>query len=120
MARSAEGFLPLKSDVLLMLMSLAEQPRHGYAIIRDVEARTEGRIQLQTGALYRTLRRLLRQRLIEECARPAGEASDDQRRRYYRTSALGDTVLRAELDRLAQLVRAARVSTVPLRRGRSG
>ena len=116
---AAEAFLPLKSDVLVILMALSARPLHGYGIIRDVEARTEGRILLQTGALYRTLRRLLRDHLIEECDRPAGEVSDDERRRYYRAAALGQAVFRAELDRLDRLVRAARFSPAP-RRGRAG
>jgi DNA-binding PadR family transcriptional regulator len=101
-------FLPLKSDVLLILLVLAERPLHGYGIIRDVDARSDGRVVIQTGALYRTLRRLLQERLIEERGRPADADSHDERRRYYQPTPLGRAVLQAEVDRMTRLVRAAR------------
>ncbi len=104
----ADRFLPLKSDVLLILLALSAQPQHGYGIIQDVLERTHGEVELQTGALYRTLRRLLMDGLIEECAQPAGADGDDERRRYYRPTGLGRSVISAEVDRMAKLVRAAR------------
>jgi DNA-binding PadR family transcriptional regulator len=100
-------FLPLKSDVLLVLLALATRPLHGYGVIRDVEERTGGEVVLQTGALYRTLRRLLNEALIEECDRPSGEEAADERRRYYRLTRLGQKVLDAEVARMSRLVRAA-------------
>ena len=100
-------FLPLKSDVLLMLLALGTRPLHGYGMIRDVEERTGGEVLLQTGALYRTLRRLLNDALIEECDRPPGEDATDERRRYYRLTRLGQKVLDAEVARMARLVKAA-------------
>jgi DNA-binding PadR family transcriptional regulator len=103
-------YVPLKRDALFVLLALAGQPLHGYGIIRDVDARSEGEIVLQTGALYRTLRRLLSDHLIEECDRPAGAESDDERRRYYQPTPLGRAVLAAEVDRMARLVRAARLT----------
>ena len=111
MARSpnAEDFLPLKSDVLLVLLALASAPLHGYGIIRDVDERSDHQVLLQTGALYRMLRVLLRDGLIEECAAPRDADSDDERRRYYALTALGDAVLSAEVARMSQLVRAARL-----------
>jgi DNA-binding PadR family transcriptional regulator len=102
--------LPLKSDATLVLMALDAHPLHGYAIIRDVADRSSGEVQLQTGALYRTLRRLLADGLILECDRPPGEASADERRRYYRTTPLGRAVLQADLTRMTKLVRAAHSS----------
>ena len=102
-----ETFLPLKSDVMLILMALADRPRHGYAIIRDVEVRSDGRVLLQTGALYRTLRRLLQDGLIAERPAPRDADSADERRRYYEPTRLGRAVLDAELARLARLVRGA-------------
>ncbi len=99
-------FLPLKTDVLLVLMVLERAPRHGYGIMRDVEARSGGETVLQTGALYRLLKRLLADGLIEEVA-PDG-ADPDERRRYYRTTRLGAAVLAAELERMARLLREAR------------
>ncbi|GMV21596.1 MAG: PadR family transcriptional regulator [Vicinamibacterales bacterium] len=101
-------FLPLKSDVAFILMALDARPLHGYAIIKDVEARSSGELQIQTGALYRTLRRLLLDDLIAEVDRPAGEPSDDERRRYYRATPLGRAVLEADLARMARVVQAAK------------
>lgn len=87
--------LPLKSDVLMILLALGDGERHGYAIIRDAAERSEGTVRLQTGALYRTLRRLLDDALVEESEeRPAPER-DDERRRYYRLTPLGASVLAA-------------------------
>jgi DNA-binding PadR family transcriptional regulator len=103
-------FLPLSSDELHILMSLAAGPLHGYGLIRDVEARSRGDVVLQTGALYRILRRLLGTGLLEECDAPAGEDRQDERRRYYRPTALGRAVLAAEADRMSRLVRAARMA----------
>ena len=105
-----EDFLPLAQDALFVMLALAAEPLHGYGIIRDVEQRSEGRVLLQTGALYRTLRRLLTDGLIEECSRPAGADSQDERRRYYQPTQFGRTVLDAEVERMARLVRAARLT----------
>jgi DNA-binding PadR family transcriptional regulator len=104
-----ESFLPLSTDALLILLALAASPLHGYGVIRDVEARSAGTTVLQTGALYRMLRRLLRDALIEECDAPAGEGGDP-RRRFYRPTKLGRAVLDAEVARMARLVRAARLT----------
>lgn len=108
---SPESFLPLKNDVLYIALAVATQPMHGYAIMRSVEERSEGQVVLQTGALYRTLRIMLNDGLITESDPPAGEISDDPRRRYYRLTAFGTRVLEAEVARLAQLVRTARTIT---------
>ena len=108
MTRPASEFLPLKNDAVLILLVVAARPCHGYAIMREVEARSDGAVVLQTGALYRELKRLLGDGLIEECAAPRDAESDDDRRRYYRATNLGRSVLSAEADRMAALVRAAR------------
>ncbi len=76
------AFPPLKNDVLLILLALASRPLHGYGIIRDVEERSDGDVVLQTGALYRTLRRLLETKLIVECPQPRDAEGE-------RTSAAG-------------------------------
>ena len=99
-------FLPLRTDTLLVLMVLERTPRHGYGIIRDVETRSGGETILQTGALYRLLKRLLADGLIEEVA--IDGADEDERRRYYRATSLGAAVLAAEVDRMERLVREAR------------
>ena len=100
----------LKSDVLLVLLALATRALHGYGIIRDVEERTGGDVILQTGALYRTLRRLLDDALIEACDPPAAEVATDERRRYYRLTTFGRAVMDAEVERMSRLVRAARLT----------
>jgi DNA-binding PadR family transcriptional regulator len=101
-----ERFLPLTPVVLEIAMALAAGERHGYDIMQDVERRTEGRIVLHPGTLYRALARLLDQKLIEELDERPGD--DDQRRRYYRLTHLGRAVARAEVERLATQVSAAR------------
>jgi len=87
---------------------VAGEDRHGYAIIQDVAVRTDGELKLSAGTLYRSIQRMLEQGLIEETRdRPAPE-EDDERRRYYRITALGTAVAKAEARRLTQLVRMAR------------
>lgn len=88
-------------------MALAVEDRHGYGIIQDVATRTGGRVRLSPGTLYRSIQRMLEQDLVTEVhERPAPE-HDDERRRYYRLTALGTAVARAEARRLADLVRLA-------------
>ena len=88
-------------------LALAQAERHGYEIMQEVERRTEGRIVLHPGTLYRALSRLLEQKLIEELEARSSE-HEDERRRYYRLTALGAAVAKAEVDRLADQVAAAR------------
>src|SRR5512132_2482626 len=91
-----------------ILLALAGEDRHGYAIIQDVAARTGGALKLSAGTLYRSIQRMLEQGLIVETRdRPAPE-DDDERRRYYRITALGTATAKAETRRLADLVRMAR------------
>ena len=101
---------PLPSAAFHILLSLAEEDRHGYAIIQNIAARTGGDLKLSAGTLYRSIQRMLEQGLIvEPRERPAPE-QDDERRRYYRITPYGTAVARAEARRLAQLVRLARQS----------
>jgi DNA-binding PadR family transcriptional regulator len=105
-----EHLLPLPEATFHILMAVAEDDRHGYAIIQEVATRTDGVLKLSPGTLYRSIQRMLEQGLIQEAAeRPAPEL-DDERRRYYRISSFGRTVARAEARRLAQLVKLARES----------
>jgi DNA-binding PadR family transcriptional regulator len=108
MPKAPGDFLPLKTDVLMILLAVDGRPGHGYAIIKEVDRRTDGAVRLQTGALYRALKHLLDDDLIGECPAPAQAPGDDERRRYYRTTKLGSAVIEAELDRMAALVRSAR------------
>ena len=103
-----ESLLPLPLAAFQILMAVAEKDRHGYGIIQDVAERTGGELRLSAGTLYRSIQRLLEQGLIVETPdRPAPD-EDDERRRYYRITALGTAVARAETRRLTRLVRMAR------------
>jgi DNA-binding PadR family transcriptional regulator len=103
-----ETLLPLPPATFHILMALAVEDRHGYAIIQDVAARTGGEIKLSPGTLYRSIQRMLQDGLIVETReRPAPEL-DDERRRYYRISPFGSAVARAEAQRLTNLVKMAR------------
>ena len=102
-----DRFIPLKPVVFGIMMSLAEQERHGYAILHDVRKRSGGRLKLETGPLYRHLKRLLDDRLVEETEGAEGGESSDQRRRYYALTELGRSVLATEGQRLAQAVQHA-------------
>ncbi len=104
---SVGHLLPLPPTTFHILLALLDEERHGYAIIQDVESRTEGELRLSAGTLYRAIARLVEQGLIAETTgrRPPGE---DPRRRYYRLTPFGIAVARAEMLRLSQLVRLAR------------
>jgi DNA-binding PadR family transcriptional regulator len=92
---------PLTEPVLMILMSLAEKPRHGYALIKDIEALSDGRIRLSTGTLYGALQRLLRTQWIERF-----EQEDTSRdKQAYRLTAAGQAQLQLELDRMKKLTR---------------
>lgn len=103
-----DGLLPLPPATFHILLAVAGEDRHGYAIIQDVAVRTDGELKLSAGTLYRSIQRMLEQGLIVETReRPAPE-EDDERRRYYRITPLGTAVAKAEARRLTQLVRMAR------------
>lgn len=106
MERQAATYLPLKPDVFLILMALSERESYGYALMQRVAELSNGEVQLQAGALYRRLRWLLEEELIEEHdERPA--ESTDERRRYYALTRLGREVARAEATRMRDLTRTA-------------
>jgi DNA-binding PadR family transcriptional regulator len=95
--------LPLTEPVLLVLLSLAEQPRHGYSILKDVERMSCGRVMLSTGTLYGALRRLLDRGWIE----PFEEDEGMRDRRAYRLTSRGRRHVQLEVDRMRQLTRLA-------------
>ena len=103
-----DSLLPLPPATFHILVALADDDRHGYAIIQDIAARTGGELKLSAGTLYRSIHRMLEQGLLAETReRPAPEL-DDERRRYYRITPFGTAVAKAEARRLAQLLRMAR------------
>ena len=106
--RKPESLLPLPPATFHILLSLADEDRHGYGIIQDVAARTGGELKLSAGTLYRSIQRMLEQGLLIEISeRPAPEL-DDERRRYYRITEFGTAVAQAETRRLMDMVRMAR------------
>lgn len=107
------GILPLTPTVFHVLVTLAEGPRHGYAMAREVEELTEGRIILGPGTLYGSLQRMVASGLIEEADNPGDEALHAERRRYYRLSRLGREALRAESARLLRAVNLAQARLGP-------
>ena len=106
--KTPEELLPLTPAVFHILVTLSEGERHGYAIMRQVAADTDGSLQLGPGTLYGCLKRMLSADLIEESDERPDPALDDERRRYYRITDLGVRTVRAEAQRLATAVSAAR------------
>jgi DNA-binding PadR family transcriptional regulator len=101
--------LPLTPPVFHILLALADEERHGYGIMQDVARQTNDALQLGPGTLYGCLKRMLAAGLVEESdERPDTELGQDERRRYYRMTALGKSTVRAEAGRLAGAVSAAK------------
>ena len=99
--------LPIRPVELLILTMLMAGERHGYGIRQDIIAHTQGAMQLEAGNLYRSMRRLEADGLVEEAGRRPAADADDERRRYYRLTAFGRRVLAAEMLRLRALVQLA-------------
>jgi DNA-binding PadR family transcriptional regulator len=109
--RDPDALLPLTPALFHVLVALADGDKHGYAILRDVEQRTERRVLLSTGTLYGIIKRLLADGLIAEARRRPAASMDDERRRYYRLTAFGREVALAEtarLERASAMARATR------------
>ena len=104
---NAEPFGPLTPSMFHVLLALAGDDLHGYAILKEVELRTGGKVRLSTGTLYGIIKRLLNDGLIVELrSRPAD--SDDERRRYYRLTPPGRQVAAAEAERMDEVLSIAR------------
>jgi DNA-binding PadR family transcriptional regulator len=103
-----ENLLPLTPAVFHVLLALSDGERHGYAIMREVAETTGGKIKMGPGTLYGTIKRLLEAKLIEETDERPDPELDDERRRYYCLTGLGQRVVRAEAERYAQMVELAR------------
>jgi DNA-binding PadR family transcriptional regulator len=116
--RDPEDLLPLTPAVFHVLVALADDELHGYAVIKEVSTRTGGRVELGTGTLYGIIKRLLADGLVVESKRRPPAIRDDERRRYYRLTPFGRAVVAAETARLEAMVEAAR-ATVMLRRSKA-
>jgi DNA-binding PadR family transcriptional regulator len=113
----AAALLPLPTATFHILMAVADEPRHGYAILQDVAARTNGEMKLGAGTLYRSIQRMLEQGLLEELRERPAREDDDERRRYYRITRFGSAVAKAEIRRLSELLRLARATRLAPRKG---
>ena len=104
-----QAHLPLTEATFFILLSLVPQPKHGYAIMKEVEALSHGRVLLSTGTLYGAIRRMLEQGWIERAEED--EAREDGRvRKSYRLTYLGRRILEGETERLQSLVAAAQTT----------
>jgi DNA-binding PadR family transcriptional regulator len=108
--------LPLSQAVFQILVALANQDRHGYAIMQDVAVRTDGSLKLSPGTLYGSIKRMLEEGLIVEIDDRPGPDEDDERRRYYRITRAGRDIAQAEADRLTVLLRQARAAGLTIKR----
>jgi DNA-binding PadR family transcriptional regulator len=108
-------FLPLTPAIAHILLALADEDRHGYAIMQEVERITDGAVRMGPGTLYGTIKRMIAAGLLEEADERPEPDKDDERRRYYRATQLGRRVLEAETARMAALLGAARAKRVRTR-----
>ncbi|UCG87681.1 MAG: helix-turn-helix transcriptional regulator [Gemmatimonadota bacterium] len=106
--KAPADLIPLTPRVFHILLALVDEEQHGYRIMKEVEQRSQGKVRIGPGTLYEAIQRLVRNGMIEESSERPDDEMDDQRRRYYRLTDLGRAVLRAEADRLADLVGFAR------------
>src|SRR5579864_7440272 len=107
MKEDLSPFLPLSPATLHILLSLAGEERHGYGIMQEVARQSEGQYKLGPGTLYDNLQKLMNHGLVESA--PARSGDDDPRRRYYRLTRFGRSVLSAEIARLDGVVREAKL-----------
>lgn len=105
--REPETLLPLTPAVFHILLALADSERHGYGIMQEIAARTNGGVRMGPGTLYGSIKRMLADGLIEASDERPDPALDDERRRYYRLTVFGRRVLIAEAQRLEQVVQIA-------------
>jgi len=107
-----QDFLPLTPAIAHILLALADQDRHGYAIMQEIERITDGAVRMGPGTLYGTVKRMIAASLIAEADERPDAGANDERRRYYRATALGRAVLEAEAARMSALLSAARAKRV--------
>ncbi len=106
---SASDFIPLNPRDYLVLFSLTAEERHGYGIVKEVENHSAGSVRMDPSNLYRSLKRLINNGLVEE-SEPLSDENSDERRRFYSLTSLGRDVVSAEAHRLSRLTDAARAS----------
>lgn len=107
MKEDLSPFLPLSPAILHILLALAGEDRHGYGIMQEIARQAEGRYKMGPGTLYDNLQKLMNQGVVEEVSRRS--ANDDPRRRYYRLTTFGRSLLSTEIGRLEGVVREAKI-----------
>ena len=110
--KDPKKLLPLTPAVFHILLALADEDRHGYGIMKEVEFRTDGRVMLKPGTLYQAIKRLLEAGLIEAAEEKIDTEINDERRRYYHLTGFGQNVLNEEAQRLERMVQQARAKRV--------
>jgi DNA-binding PadR family transcriptional regulator len=103
---------PLPSTAFQILLALVGEDLHGYGIMRQVEAQTDGRMRLGPGTLYSSIQTLLEEKLIDEVGSREDAKRGEERRRYYRLTGAGHKLAKSEAERLASLLRVARAKKV--------
>jgi DNA-binding PadR family transcriptional regulator len=106
-SQHVDALLPLKPQDYHILFALLGGECHGYRMVKEIARQTDGRIRMEAGNLYRSIRRLIRDGLVTESDRRPAPEADDERRRYYRITDFGKRVFAAETERLRSLVAAA-------------
>ena len=106
--RNPEEMLPLSPAVFHILLALADGERHGYSIMQEIDRQTDGKLRIGATTLYRSIKQMLEASLIAEVDERPDPALDDERRRYYRLTSLGQQVASAEARRLEQALNVAR------------
>jgi DNA-binding PadR family transcriptional regulator len=106
--KSSDLYGPLTPAMFHVLLALAGDDLHGYAILKEVDIRTNGKVRLSTGTLYGIIKRLLADGLVVERRTRPAEPQDDERRRYYRLTPLGRQVTAAEAERMDEVLAVAR------------
>jgi DNA-binding PadR family transcriptional regulator len=117
MNANPKAFLPLRPVEFLLLLALAEQDQHGYGLTQTIADRTDGAVHLEPGNLYKVLKRLVTDGLIETADRRAVAELENERRRYYRLTRLGARVAALEAERLESLLASSAVRALTRRMG---
>ena len=117
MLANPRHFIPLRPVEFLILLALAEQDQHGYGLTQAIAARTDGTVQLEPGNLYKVLKRLSADGLIEAAAHREVAELDNERRRYYRLTKLGAQVAALEAERLQALLASSAIDALTRRFG---
>ena len=117
-SESVQGALPRKPADYFILFVLLDGERHGYWMAKEIERLSDGRVRLEAGNLYRSLRRMMKSGWVRQSDRRPAAESDDERRRYYGVTELGRQIVRAEVERMRAVVEMAEAQSAARSDGR--